>query len=86
MIQKECVRNFHTLVKACKEDDVSVVLCKDAKGREFQTICVLYQDPSDPDVSCYLPFALMVNPTFYPLLNKLHPPDRLKGEWMWTDD
>ena len=84
MIQQECVRNFQTLSRAFKVGDVSVVLCRDAKGKEYQTLCVVYDSPDDPDETCYMPFGFMVNPSFYPLLNKMHPPETLKGDWMWN--
>ena len=84
MIKEECVRNFKTLKKAMESGDVAVVLCKDLKGREVQTICVVYDNPDNPDETCYMPFGMMINPSFYSLLNKLLPPENLKGKWMWN--
>ena len=83
MIKKECQRNFETFVQAIKRDDIAVVLCKNAKGKEFQTLCVVFENPDDPNKTCYTPFGFMANPTFYPLLNSLSPPENLKGDWMW---
>lgn len=86
MIGKESKANFKTLMMAAKNEDVSIVSCKDAKGREFQALCVLGMiDPDKPEYA-YLPFALMMTPSLYSLMNKLEPPKNLKGEWIWDDD
>ena len=84
MIQQECVRNFQTLSRAFEEEDISVVLCKDTKGKEFQTICIVYDNPDNPNETCYMPFGFMGSPSLYGLLNKISPPETLKGDWMWN--
>ena len=84
MIQKEAAANFTTFVTAAANEDVALVACKDAKGREFQTLCIVAQTMDEDYV--YLPFALMITPSLYPLMGKVKPPDNLKGEWIWDDD
>ena len=86
MIGKESKANFKTLMDAAKNDDISVVSCKDAKGREFQVLCVLGLVDSSVPKYAYLPFALMMTPSLYSLMNKIEPPESLKGEWVWDDD
>ena len=84
MIRQESAANFNTMVKATKNNDLSVVSCRDAKGREFDVLCVLAMCPNGTYI--YMPFGLMMTPSLYPLLNKLQPPDNLKGEWFWDDE
>lgn len=84
MIQDECATNFETFLKAASNGDVALVSTKDAKGREFQTLCIVAQTMDDDYV--YLPFGFMLSPSFYSLMNKLQPPENLKGTWIWDDD
>jgi hypothetical protein len=71
-------------MKAAKNEDISLVSCTDSKGRDFQVLCVLAPaGPEGGDV--YIPFGMMITPTLYPLINKLQPPDALKGDWMWEE-
>ena len=85
MISKESKSNFNMLKAAFSNDDVAMVLCKDKKGRKFEAICTVQSNPDNPDENRYIPFALMITPTFYPLMNRLQPP-ALYGEWTWDDD
>lgn len=84
MIGQESKANFQTVQLAAKNDDISVVACKDAKGREFEVLCILAASP-DGDYA-YLPFGFMLTPPLYKLMNKLEPPENLKGEWLWDDE
>lgn len=83
MIQDECAANFQTFLRAAKNEDIALVSCKDAKGREFQVLCIVAQHA---DGWVYLPFGLMNTPSIYSLINKIKPPSNLKGEWIWNDD
>ena len=82
MIRKECQVNFETFMRAAKNKDVSLVSCKDSKGRDFQVLCILV-DVEETGGNAYIPFGLMVTPALYPLMNKIEPPENLQGEWMW---
>jgi len=84
MIGKECQSNFNTFMLACKADDVSLVACKDSKGREFQVLCILAPIEGTEEY-VYLPFAFMITPTLYTLVNKVKPFDNLKGDWVWEE-
>mgnify|MGYP003660561238 CR=1 FL=1 len=83
MIQKECEENFDTMIRAAKNNDVCVVSCTDAKGRSFQTLCVLAIKENGEYI--YLPFGFMLTPSLYSLMGKINPPENLKGEWMWDE-
>lgn len=86
MIQQESQMNFTTFMKAAKNGDISLVSCKDAKGREFDVVAVLCHDGNNLDNYVYMPFAVMVSSSLYPLMNKINPPETLKGKWIWDDD
>ena len=86
MIGSESKYNFETLMKAAINDDVALVSCKDAKGRNFDVLAVVAHDASNFNNYVYIPFAIMVNPSIYSLLNKIHPPETLIGEWGWSND
>jgi hypothetical protein len=84
MISRECVSNFKTLQSAFDNKDVAVVLCKDSKGKEVQTLCIVQEHEGE---IYYMPFAFMLTPAFYPLIKRLKPPP-LYGQWEtpWDDD
>ena len=84
MISKESEINFNTIVLAASNGDMSVVSCKDAKGREFDVLCVLASS-IDNDGYAYVPFAVMLTPAIYPLMQKIKPPESLKGDWLWDE-
>lgn len=84
MIREECAANFETFLRAAANNDVALVATKDAKGRDFQTLCIVAQTMDDDYV--YLPFGLMLTPSLYSLMNKLQPPANLKGTWIWDDE
>lgn len=84
MISDQSQQNFNTLRRAFSRGDVSVVACKDSKGKEYQVLCTLSHDPEMGYT--YTPFALMITPSFYPLINKIQPPESLHGDWDWRDD
>ncbi|MBV72496.1 MAG: hypothetical protein CMH52_14320 [Myxococcales bacterium] len=84
MIGHESQSNFTTMMRAAKNGDISVVSCEDAKGRSFEVLCVVAQTPDEE--YAYLPFGLMLSPPLYKFMNKLSPPKRLKGEWIWDDE
>ena len=86
MIQQESRMNFETFMKAAKNNDISLVSCKDAKGREFDVLAILCIDGENFDNYVYMPFAVMATASLYPLLNKIKPPDNLKGKWIWHDE
>ena len=83
MIRDECASNFETFLRAARNGDVSLVACKDAKGRDLQVMCVLAHSGNG---YAYLPFGLLATPALYPLMNKIQPPTTLKGEWVWDDE
>lgn len=84
MIQQESVANFQAMMRAAGNQDLSVVSCTDAKGRTFEVLCILTSDHTGKDI--YLPFGFMLSPSLYSLMNKMQPPENLKGEWYWHDD
>jgi len=84
MIGQESEANFQTMLLAAKNNDLSVVSCQDAKGRTFEVLCILANNKEGE--YAYLPFGLMINPHLYSLVNKISPPQQLKGEWLWDDD
>lgn len=86
MIQPETEMNFRTFIEAAKNDDVSLVSCKDAKGRSFDVIAVLCVDANDFSHDVYMPFAVMAGSNMYPLMRKIKPPENLKGEWCWDEE
>ena len=86
MIELESQMNFETLMRAAKNGDISLVSCKDAKGRKFDVVAVLAMSGPLLEDYTYIPFAIMVNPSLYPLFKKIKPPETLKGEWVWDDD
>tara|TARA_Y100001972_G_C7579721_1_gene290821 strand:- start:674 stop:937 length:264 start_codon:yes stop_codon:yes gene_type:complete len=86
MIQKESQINFEMFLKAARNDDISLVSCKDAKGREFDVLAILCLDGEDLDNYVYLPFAVLATSNLYPLMNKIKPPENLKGAWCWDDE
>ena len=86
MIGSESQYNFQTFVVAANNDDVALVACKDDKGRKFDVLTVVAHDANNFDNYVYIPFAVMINPSLYPLLNKTKPPETLHGEWGWTND
>ena len=83
MIGEEVAANFETFMRAAKNGDIALVSCTDKKGREYQVLSVV---ATGVEKYAYLPFAMMITPAFYPLVNKLNPPTKLKGEWLWDDD
>ena len=83
MIEQDCAANFETFMRAAKNGDIALVSCQDAKGRELQVLTVV---ATGIDNYAYLPFAIMMTPPLYPLMNKIQPPEKLKGEWLWDDD
>jgi len=85
MITPETQENFKTLQRAFSRGDVSVVACKDSKGKEYPVLCALSYDPQTEEYT-YIPFALMISRTFHPLLNKLYPPENLHGNWAWMPE
>ena len=85
MIGKESEANFQTMLLAARNKDISIVSCTDAKGREFEVLCVL-ASVAEEEGYVYIPFGLMLTPSLYPLMNKLDPPPQLKGEWLWDDE
>tara|TARA_R110001592_G_scaffold175527_3_gene414834 strand:+ start:2402 stop:2683 length:282 start_codon:yes stop_codon:yes gene_type:complete len=85
MISKESQRNFRELMRAVSQGDISVVECKDKKGRDFQVLCALVHQP-DIDEYEYIPFGFMLTPGFYPLMNRIEPPENLKGRWSWPQE
>lgn len=86
MISLETKFNFNTLLAAAKEEDLAVVSCEDAKGKQFDVLVAVCPDIENLDEYAYIPFALMLTPNLYPLINRLQPPDKLKGRWVWDDD
>ena len=84
MIQEETKTNFNTLVLAAKNDDLSLVSCKDSKGRAIEVLAIC-TPTTDGTEYAYLPFAVLISPSIYPLLNKISPPDNLKGVWFWNE-
>ena len=84
MISKESQYNFDTMVKAVSNNDIAIVSCKDSKGREFEVLCVVTENTDGGYV--YLPFGMMLNQPLYSLMNKIKPPDNLKGEWYWNEE
>jgi len=86
MIGQESQMNFQTLIKAVKNDDVALVSCKDAKGRQFDVLAIVSLNGANLDEYIYIPFAVMATPSLYPLFNKIKPPETLQGEWFWYDD
>jgi len=84
MISQETKKNFSTLQRAFSRGDVSIVSCKDSKGREHQMVCALCHDEPTGTYK-YVPFAFMITPSFYSLVNKIQPPDNLQGEWGWDN-
>ena len=82
MISEESKKNFTTLQRAFSRGDVSIVHCEDSKGRSNQMLCALCHDEPTGTYK-YVPFAIMITPSFYPFVNKLMPTSKLKGEWGW---
>lgn len=85
MISQESQRNFRELLRAVISGDITVVECKDRKGKNYQVICALFSDP-DTDEYEYVPFGFMLTPTFYSLMNRIEPPEHLKGSWEWPKE
>jgi len=83
MISKESQFNFDTMIRAASNDDVAVVSCKDSKGRVFEVLCVVAEESSGD--YAYLPFGMMINTPLHSLMNKIKPPENLKGTWYWDE-
>ena len=81
MISKESQRNFRELMRAVSQGDINIVECTDHKGKSYQVICALSYDPDLAEYE-YTPFGFMITPSFYPLMNRIQPPENLKGKWM----
>jgi hypothetical protein len=86
LIQPETKLNFQTFLAAANNGDVSLVACTDAKGREFNVLSILTLLSPEYKEEGYMPFAILLGPSLYPLMNKIKPPDTLKGEWIWNED
>jgi len=84
MITNESIRNFQELARVCAHGDMSVVECSDSKDRKYQVICAVV-DPPDSDEAVYVPFGFMLTPNIYNLLDRIKPPESLKGEWAWPE-
>lgn len=91
MISESSARNFDILqwAMANNEDDpnhingAAIVECKADKGRTFQVLCVVHDSDEG---TFYTPYALMLTGSLFPLMNKLQPPENLKGTWVWDED
>mgnify|MGYP005670779135 CR=1 FL=1 len=84
-------KNFENLIFAAQQTDedpchpngLAVVICKDFKGRSFPVLCLVFDHQDEG--TFYTPYALMIDQTIAPLINKLVPPEGLKGEWTWKE-
>lgn len=84
MISKESQNNFQELIRVCSHGEMCVVECSDSKDRKYQVICAVVDLP-EFDEAVYVPFGFMLTPNIYNLLDRINPPESLKGEWAWPE-
>lgn len=82
MIRPADASNFKCMQRAFKSQDVAIVNVKDAKGKEYQAICILHWD-DDTEEYVYTPFGFMLTTNFYSFMGRMIPPKELKGRWEW---
>jgi hypothetical protein len=88
MISESSARNFKILQWAMTTNEeepnhkngVALVECQADKGRTFQVLCVVHDSDEG---TFYTPYALMLTGSLFPLMNKLRPPENLRGAWVW---